>query len=127
MLVTTKLRSAFIKGSKWCSTRNNSAIIQQYRRICAAGLVMRVQKNWAFDTILGWAKILYISQPGTPWTVVTKRVIKEAGCGSMPKEEYINTFLKDEKTGQTSEEVVSIHFQSLWTREGDPIPNLNID
>jgi hypothetical protein len=105
--------------------RGSTSKIKEYQKCCDEGLVLRVQENWAFDTICGWAKISYISPPGTPADVVTPRVLLESGCGHMTKDEYIATFLTDKKTGEVFADVVSIHFEKCWTREGCPIPNMN--
>ena len=124
-LSTEKLRKEFLEGRKRCTTRGNTKKIEEYRKGIDRGLVLRVQGNWAFDTICGWGKLSFISPPGTVADVVTSRVLLETGCGHMTKAEYIETYLIDPKTHAPFTEIVSIHFGKCWSREGSPIADMN--
>jgi hypothetical protein len=124
-LGSTKLRDQFLLGLKWSTTRGWSLTeIETYQKMCDAGIGIRVQTNWANDTICGWATIAYISPRGHPNDVVTEQAIREAGCGEMTKKSYIEKYLTDKKTGLVCELVVSVHYESMWDRGGIPIQRM---
>jgi hypothetical protein len=114
--VAANLISAFLTGLKWAITRawseSQEALL---RRTFAQKKLVRLQSNWANDTIFGWGMIAHISDTGPANEVVTRRTVIEAGCGETTTEAYCNTYLEGCKS------VFTIYFMALWTVEGVPI------
>ncbi len=106
----------FLTGLKWATTRawsgRQDALL---RRNFEEKKLVRLQSNWANDTIFAWGIIAHISDTGPANEVVTRRTVIEAGCGEMTTESYCNTYLEGCKS------VFIIYFMALWTVEGVPI------
>ena len=94
----------------WCESQE-----QLLRRSLAEKKLVRLQANWANNTIRAWGMLHSISGRGPPNKVVTRRTVIEAGCGEMTTESYCRTYLMDCKS------VFTIYFMALWTAEGTAI------
>ena len=116
MIVAANLILSFMAGLKWATTRawcERQELL--LRRNFVERKLVRLQSNWANNTIHAWGLIESMSDRGPPNKVVTRRTVIEAGCGDMTNESYCRTYLLDCKS------VFTIYFRALWTVEGTPI------
>ena len=88
------------------------------RSCLAKGEVLRLQGNWAYDTICGWGKLESISRKGDPYAIITQRALLDEGCGDMTQSQYIAKYCTDLTTQLPFKEVFTIRFAAVWTREG---------
>ena len=116
IIVEQPLVSQFLQGLKWASSRGWCESQEMLlRRSFETGKLVRLQSNWAHNTIFAWGIIDYITRRGTPTEVVTRATVVEAGCGDMTTEAYCTEYLGKCDTAFT------FHFNALWTAQGDPI------
>ena len=116
MIMAAHLIPTFMTGLKWATTRAWCESQEQLlRRSLAEKKLVRLQANWANNTIRAWGMLHSISARGPPNKVVTRRTVIEAGCGEMTTESYCRTYLMDCKS------VFPIYFMALWTAEGTAI------
>ena len=109
-----------LDGKKWTSTRGGWSIREEqaFRKCLDNGTVLRLQGNWACDTICGWGKLAFISPKGEPHVILTRDALIEAGCGDMTSVQYIQAYCTDPQTQLPFKEVFTISFAAVWTKEG---------
>jgi hypothetical protein len=114
-----KLRKELEAGNKEASTRAWGLLkTQEFRSLVGTLQVVRVQTNYAFSSIFGWALLTRIDGPGPVRELVTKEVLVAAGCGHMTVDEYILAFCmvvrKDDTDEQHKTEVEAPEVVVVW-------------
>ena len=112
-----------LDGKKWTSTRGGwkEREEKKFRKCLANSAVIRLQGNWAFDTICGWGRLASISEKGNPYDIVTQEALVEAGCGHMTRGQYIHKYCTNPHTKRPYEQVITLRFGAVWTREGERV------
>jgi len=126
------LKAMLLAGLKWATTRGTWKLstIRQFKKSCENQSAVRLQSGRAFSSLIAYAVIKHISEPGHPDNLITPAYLREAGCSHMTKAEYILQYCSKKIRDPSDESklidvtiplVVCVIFGAMWNRHGDVI------
>lgn len=81
-------------GEKHLTTRCwSTATVERMQAAVANGSLVRVQSNYAFDSIVGWALLDSVSCPRPARDVLNDETLKMAGCSHLTQSDYIYEYV----------------------------------
>jgi len=108
---------AMTDGTKKVSTRLWCAkTVKRLQSVVLLGACVRIQTNYEFDSICGWAVLDSVSEVAPAREVVTAAVVQLAGRGDLSVAEYITQYCSVSRPDGTLKAgfVAVVRFKHFW-------------